>query len=217
MQGRPLKVPESFDQETFTRLYHGSQHPREKIRYLALSLLQQRKRTASEVAAILRVSRMSVTRWLQRYRQHGIDGLKQQPGQGRQSLLSPQQIASLKSLVQQLTQERPGGRIMGKHVRQALCDQGVACSLASVYAWLHKARLSWVASRSRHPQSDPEAQREFQKKIRSSRARGRGQQGRRKTSPHLVSRRGTRGATRNNDTLVGGQGNSAAGLETARV
>jgi len=217
MQGRPLKKPESFEQEPFTRLYHRSQHPREKIRYLALYLLQQGKRTATEVAAILHVSRMSVTRWLQRYRQHGIDGLKEQPGRGRQSLLSPQQTASLKPLVQQLTQERPGGRVMGKHVRQALCDQGVACSLASVYTWLHKAGLSWVTSRSLHPQSDPEAQREFQKKIRSSRATGRGQQGRGKTAPRVVSRRGTRGATRNNDALVGGQGNAAAGLETARV
>ncbi len=175
MQGRPLKKPESFEQENFSGLYRKSQQPREKIRYLALSLLQQGQRTITEVAATLHVSRSSVTRWLQRYSQHGTDGLKERPGRGRRSLLSPQKTASLKSLVQQLTQQCPGGRVMGKHVHQALNAQGVACSLASVYTWLHKAGLSWVTSRSQHPQSDPEQQQEFQKKIRSSRPRGRGQ------------------------------------------
>ena len=65
---------------------------------------------------------------------------------------------------------------------------GKSFHLKSVYRWLHEAGMSWVTSRSRHPQSNPEAQQEFKKKIPSSRATGRGQQSCRKTAVGLVSR-----------------------------
>ncbi len=187
MLGRPLKIPSSFFKEPFKEKYHLTKNYREKMRYLALFWLQQGEHLTT-IANRLDISRKSVGNWLKRYLQGGLEGLRERTSPGRPCRLSEQRLQTLGQLVEKLQKQRSGGRIMGKHVRQALNDEGVACSSASVYTWLHKAGLSWVTSRSRHPQSDPEAQEEFKKKMRCSSAGGGGKQSRRKTSSSLVPR-----------------------------
>ncbi len=143
-------------------MHHLTKNCREKMRYLALSWVQKGEHLTT-VAARLDVSRKSVGNWLGRYLDGGLETLCERPAPGRPCRLPQQQMQTLPQLVRKLQQQQSGGRVMGKHVRKALQQRGVVCSLASVYVWLHKARISWVTSRSRHPKADPQAQAEFKK------------------------------------------------------
>ena len=187
MLGRPIKLPSTFFEEPFKEMYHATKNCREKPRYLALFWLQQGEHLTS-IANRLDTSRKSVGNWLKRYLQGGCEGLRERTIPGRPCQLSEERMRILIHIVEELQKQQPGGRVMGKHIQQALCDRGVSCSLSSVYTWLHKAGLSWVTSRSQHPQSNPEVQQHFKKKICCSRAVGRGQQSCRKTAVGLVSR-----------------------------
>lgn len=179
-------LPDSFVRENFSRLARTCAHPRERMRYLGLSHLQQGAGITA-IAQMLQVTRQTVTRWVRRYCQEGLEGLREHPRPGRTPILTAQERAWMLDMLDTLCKQQQGGRVLARDIQRAVQDKsGKTFHLDSVYRWLHEAGMSWVTSRSRHPQSNTEAQREFQKKIPSSRARGRGRQGRQKTPARLV-------------------------------
>ncbi len=188
MIGRPLNLPSSFFKEPFKKMYHNAKNPREKIRYLALSLIQKGEHLTT-VAQQLDICRKTVGNWLQRYLNEGLQGLHERPASGgRPGLLSQQQLQALPQIVQQLQQQRSAGRVMARDIQQYFLQQGVKCSESVIYTWFSKAGLSWVSSRSRHPQSDPDTQEEFKKKISPSRPASRRQQSTGANPTRVVSR-----------------------------
>ncbi|MCP5505915.1 MAG: helix-turn-helix domain-containing protein [Chlamydiales bacterium] len=80
-------IPQTIYDHDFVRLAKSASHPREKIRFLAFSHLKDGKKP-SEVADIVRVARNSLYHWLRRFREKGLEGLREQGGRGK-NLLSP--------------------------------------------------------------------------------------------------------------------------------
>ena len=54
-------------------------------------LLKSQGRTSQEVADIFGTTFQPVNSWCKRYREHGIEGLRTKPGQGRRPILSKEQ------------------------------------------------------------------------------------------------------------------------------
>ena len=154
-----------LEKHDFTKLYKFSKHPREKNRFLALSHFKEGK-APREIAALLRVTRNTVYKWIRDFKTHGIDGLKEKPGRGKKAFIPDSETAAFREAVLKLQAGRSGGVITGKDVLELMKDKyGVDCSLKSAYNHLKRARLVWISARSRHPNANPEEQEEFKKNF----------------------------------------------------
>lgn len=147
----------------FFRLAKKEPHPRARIRLLALGHLGSGK-TKTEVTEMFQVSFPTLRLWLTRFIAEGIDGLQEKEGKGRKRKLLPEQEEEFRRQVEQLQENREGGRVRGQDVQILLKEKfHVDHALPSVYHVLERCGLSWISSRSKHPKSDPSAQEEFKK------------------------------------------------------
>jgi transposase len=147
----------------FFQLAKKEQHPRVRIRLLALGHLESGK-TKTEIAEMFRVSFPALRRWLTRFIAKGIEGLEDRAGKGRKRKLIREREEEFRQAVEKLQESREGGRVRGQDVQVLLKENFcIDHALPSVYHVLERCGLSWVSARSRHPKSDPLAQGEFKK------------------------------------------------------
>lgn len=113
---------------------------------------------------MLKVHEKTVLKWIRRFRAGEVEGMAEQPGRGAKRRLKVEQEPELKALIAEAQANRLGGRLTGEEIRVWVAEQlGVDYSLSGLYAALHRAGLSWISARSKHPQRDPEAQEAFKK------------------------------------------------------
>ena len=154
---------EQLSDYDFISLSKSTSHPRERMRLLAFSHLQENK-TPGEVADIVRVSKNTVYRWLRAFHKYGLAALKEKPGRGKKPLISDTERAAFRQAVLDLQNGRPGGCINGKDVLRLMKEKyGISCSVKSAYNHLKRASLVWISARSKHPKADHEKQEEFKK------------------------------------------------------
>lgn len=124
----------------------------------------QEGRDYHEIALSLRVSKITVQGWVQRFKAEGLDGLRESPRSGAKRKLESSQEAPFKEAVLRLQEQRSGGRATGHDV-QALLEERfqVRCCLASVYNLLARLDLVWITVRSKHPQQNQANQDTFKK------------------------------------------------------
>lgn len=105
--------------------------------------------------------------WVRRFKDNGLEGLRESPRSGAKRKLAGDQEAEFKASVIALQEEREGGRITGHDVQILLKNKfQVDCNLSSVYNYLHHVGLSWITVRSKHPKHDPEKQAHFKKTFK---------------------------------------------------
>lgn len=147
----------------FFRLTKKERSPRARIRFLALGHLQSGK-TKNQVADMFQISLTALRKWLLRFLAGGIDGLREKTGRGRKRKLPPEKEEEFRRHVEELQENREGGRVRGQDVQVLLKEQfSVDHALPSVYHVLERCGLSWISARSKHPKSDPAVQEEFKK------------------------------------------------------
>lgn len=165
-------LPKTFFKEDFKDQARHASDNRECIRLLGLRFLQKGL-SETEVANLLDVHPQAVYKWLCRYKQSGVDSLKDQGGRGRKNTLTDEQEQEFKKAVLKLQDQREGGRIVGRDIKEMLKnDFGVECAYSTVYALLHRVGLSWISGRTRHPKSDPEVQESFKKTSKTRYSKG---------------------------------------------
>ncbi len=158
-----VTMPPELREPDFATLVRQELDARVRIRLLALWHLQEGK-TPREVGAMLKVHEKTVLRWLRRFRASGIAGLAEQPGRGAKRRLGVEQEPELKALIDRAQAQRSGGSLTGEEIRSLVAEQfGVTYSLNGLYNLLHRAGLSWISARSKHPRRDPDAQAAFKK------------------------------------------------------
>jgi transposase len=156
-------MPPELREPDFATLVRQELDARVRMRLLALWHLQAGK-MPREVGAMLKVHEKTVLTWLRRFRTGGIAGLAEQPGRGAKRRLGAQQEPELKALIDRAQAQRSGGRLTGEDIRGLVAEHfGVSYSLNGLYNLLHRAGLSWISARSKHPQRDLEAQAAFKK------------------------------------------------------
>jgi transposase len=138
-------------------------HPRTRVRLLGMAHLQE-GRDYHEIATALRVSKITIQGWVQRFKAAGLDGLRESPRSGAKRKLTASQEAEFKEAVMRLQDQRSGGRITGHDIRTLLEDEfQVACCLNSVYNLLARLNLVWITVRSKHPNQSQASQDTFKK------------------------------------------------------
>ena len=167
---RTPELPKGFHDENFQDKARHASDNKECIRLLCLAFIQEGL-PEKEVAKLLKVNPRSVFDWLTRYKQGGIDALRDQGGRGRKNTLNDEQEKDFKNTILDLQEKREGGRIVGRDVKEVLKNSfGVKCVNSTVYKLLHKVGLSWISGRTHHPKQDLEAQEAYKKtsKLRYS-------------------------------------------------
>ena len=165
MRGRKRNISESINSYDFKKLSKTARHPREKLRYLAFSHIQDGKSNI-EIAKMLRVNRMAISNWISDFNREGINGLKEKGGRGAKRKIQISEEEAFRQSVLELQDKRPGGRIKGLDILKLMEEKfGVRCTLKSVYNTLHRANLVWISGRSKHPKCDIEVQEAFKKTL----------------------------------------------------
>jgi len=150
-------------QVDFFQLAKREPNPRVRIRFLALGHLRAGK-SKQVVTEMFQIVLITLRRWVLRFIAYGVDGLREQPGKGRKRKLSVEQEDEFRRQVEEMQTSREGGRVRGQDIQILLKEKFcVDHALPSVYHVLARYGFSWISGRSKHPKSDPEAQKEFKK------------------------------------------------------
>lgn len=150
----------------FFRLAKKEKKPRARIRFFALGHLQSGK-TKNQVAQMFQVSLTALRKWLVRFISGGIDGLREKTGRGRKRKLPIEKEEEFRCQVEQLQENREGGRVRAQDVQVLLKETfSIDHALPSVYHVLERCGLSWISARSKHPKSDSAKQEEFKKNFK---------------------------------------------------
>lgn len=161
---RPIKYPNGFFEEDFKKHYRQKGQQKFGVRLLSMIFLQEGK-TFEETSGLVRKTVKTLRLWFGRYRSGGIDSLLcLSSGRGRKDRLSKKAQEDLLTLIDKRQHNQQGGRLRGADI-QALIKElyGVDYTLSGIYNLAHRIGLSWITSRSVHPQVDVVAQESFKK------------------------------------------------------
>lgn len=165
MRGRKAETIKNLRQFDFDKLSKTQGNSRERRRYLAFAHISDGK-SFTEAAAAIRIKLRTLMNWVKRFREEGIDGLKERPGRGSKPYLPENERAAFKQAVLELQQKRSGGRVRGSDVLELMKEKyNVDPTLSTVYNTLKRADLVWITGRSIHPKASVEAQEDFKKNF----------------------------------------------------
>jgi transposase len=147
----------------FGQLYKKGKDPKAKERFLAMSHIANGA-TIAEAAIIVQRTRQAITKWVNRFKEGGIDRLiYDKPGRGGKPFLKPEQYAELIEEIEKLQDER-GGHVTAYEIRDLLKEKfAIEYKGDSIYTVLARLRMSWISGRSIHPKVDLQAQKAFKK------------------------------------------------------
>ena len=94
----------------FPKLIASTSNARLRMRLLAISHFTEGL-SRTQIAKYLKVSRLSVNKWVKAYLDHGIEGLKEKPRSGRPSRLTTEQLNKVKAYVTDNAVKSEGGRL----------------------------------------------------------------------------------------------------------
>lgn len=159
-----IKLTEEVMQIDFRAQSKSEQNPRARVRALALMHVKEGA-SKMEASKAVGLNRGSVIRAVKEVNARGLKGLLDQKRSGRPPILSPDLAQEFEKRFIEAQKVKSGGRLTGYDAQKILNEMGVQYKLAAVYNVLHKLNLSWVTSRSAHPQQNLEAQEEFKKNL----------------------------------------------------
>lgn len=110
--------------------------------------------------------------WVLRYDKGGYDNLSDMPKSGQPKYLSDIQEKELVENILTIQDKRNGGRITGKEIREYIEKKyNVIYKKNSIYDLLVRLGLTWVSSRSKHPNADHKAQNSFKQTFKARMAK----------------------------------------------
>ncbi|MCK5345887.1 MAG: helix-turn-helix domain-containing protein [Candidatus Heimdallarchaeota archaeon] len=158
-------LPKDFAKHNFLERSRREANPRNRLRLLAMSHLQDGK-TLSAVADAVKVHWKTVQAWIKRFREDGFAGLLESPRSGAPKRLNEDQENFIKNKIESLSKNSTGGYITGKDLHEMLCKQMQAnCCLRTVYNALHRLNFSWITARSKHEHGNSEIQEKYKKTL----------------------------------------------------
>ena len=162
---RTLEVDSQFYKEDFLSAAKLAKDKRHYQRLLALHYMQLGKRQF-EVSSLLGISPRSIQQWIRRYKNQGIEGMKQAYIPGCPRKLSKNKLEEFGQEFAAQQETLPGGRLTGRDAQILLKDKYLCeYKISSVYHILHEAKVSWITGRSQNPNSSLEDQETFKKTL----------------------------------------------------
>ena len=129
-----------------SKLISSTSNARLRLRLLAVShFIDGKNRT--EIASFLKVSRLSVNKWIKAYLDFGLEGLVEKQRSGRPSRLTQEQKERLKNYVTSNAIKPEGGRLQGSDITRFIADEfDISYKPSGVYRLLHELNLSWITT-----------------------------------------------------------------------
>ena len=156
----------------FLALSKKEKKPRVRVRLLGLAHIKEGV-SYRKVAKMLKVDTSSVQKWVNRFKDSGIEGMKDKGGSGKKPSFPREKEEDLKNLILEKQTKKNGGRLTGADIQKIINnDFGVKCALRTTYDLLHRIGFVWISSRSKHPKSDQEAQDDFKNNFKKKSYRG---------------------------------------------
>lgn len=147
----------------FPSLINSTSNARLRMRYLSVSHFVDGK-SRTQIAKYLKVSRVSVNKWVKAYLDNGLEGLQEKPHLGRPHRLTDEQKSQLKEYVIEHAVNENGGRLQARDIgRYIESNFNTSYKKSALYQLLHDIGLSWITTRSKHPKQSVEAQEAFKK------------------------------------------------------
>lgn len=104
--------------------------------------------------------------WVGRYRRGGLDALKPIKNKGRSSKLTEQETAQLIETIERPPAEEHLAAYNGPIIKRKIEEHfGKIYALSGVYKMLHRLGYNDLMPRPSHPESDPQAQERFKKRV----------------------------------------------------
>jgi len=121
--------------------------------------------TAPGIALSLSLSRRTCQGWVRRFNQQGLGGLQDQPGRGRNALLTPEENEVFKKRLDTGPTDADGVcTFQGEDLRRILENEfGKVRSLGTIYYLLHQLGYESLVPRPQHRNADEGAQQDFKK------------------------------------------------------
>lgn len=121
--------------------------------------------TGAMIAHRLGCTDRAVRKWIRRYNEGGLAGLKDLPRSGRPRHLEPAKEGAVRRRLDAGAQVQDGVcALRGEDVRRILEEEfGARYCLSGAYVVLHRLGYSSLVPRPQHPGSDPAVQEEFEK------------------------------------------------------
>ena len=121
--------------------------------------------TGAMIAQRLGCTDRAVRKWIRRYNEGGLAGLKDLPRSGRPRHLEPARDEDVRRRLDAGAQVQDGVcDLRGADIRRILEEEFSArYSLSGTYVVLHRLGYSALMPRPQHPEADPAAQEEFEK------------------------------------------------------
>lgn len=165
---KALQVTYSISESELRRLEKRAKSAAIRTRLTLVRLVLQLK-PASVAAETLGLNHTQACMWIKRFNKEGPEGLRNMPRRSRSSRLKPELIEAFKARVRAGALKKDGVNVLrGKDFQRILQNEFHAqCSLGGAYFILHRLGFSSLCPRPQHPSSDPAAQDEFKKTVRS--------------------------------------------------
>jgi transposase len=127
--------------------------------------LLQKGKSVSQCAEAIGQSRQAIHRWLGWLSGEGVERLVGKvEGRGRKSLLDGVDAREVIAALEQLQAKRKGGRCTAADFAREIDRRwGKRYGISGIYVLLERLGMSWVTARSKHPQTDFQAQEDFKK------------------------------------------------------
>ena len=148
--------------DSFENLYKQRGQQKHGIRLLALWKLQSGM-TETDVCQLIGKTHKTIREWRRLYEKNGVDGLLSiAPGRGRKAKVDLRE--HLEDDIKCLQEEQGGGRIRCQDIVDLVyLKYKIQYTASGMYHILHRLGFSWITSRSKHPQNNPEVMKAFKK------------------------------------------------------
>lgn len=171
---RPARLIRELSQEAQQELeclYRDTRDVRLRTRAQMVLLSYEKQMVAHQIAEIVRVSEMTVQRWLKRYEAEGVTGLYDAPKAGGPATITAAYVEQLLRVVRQRPRalEQPYSVWSLQRLADYMAEQtGIRVSAESVRLRLKAADI--VLSRPQHKVSSPDPEYEVKKRRLKRRA-----------------------------------------------
>ena len=146
---RKVRLPTNFADYDFRELVKQEKNAALKIRYLAFSHIASGK-TVLETADLVHKSSRMIHRWLNKFEEHGLDGLKDKIGRGRKVILQQEKEAEFINIILDYKRTYNKDKITGVNIQKLLKKHyDIDCTLPTAYNTLTRLNIKFFKKTKR--------------------------------------------------------------------
>jgi transposase len=169
--GRKALIVKNYTSEEIKALFNSDDKYKIGLRIYAVYQVSLGQ-SSRKLEELYNTSFKQITNWVHRFEAEGLDGLRDKPGRGRKSRLSPEQRARLTELMEKETPQEHGYNTdtwTGPLLIDWIASQfNITYKKAQIYNIIKSLGFSYQKSRGVYPEADPDVQEAFKEGLKKT-------------------------------------------------